>query len=116
MEHRWTNSRGIFISGGTAALAVVLAFMVLWEMNRNPRTDDASVRANYIQFAPEVSGRMRTSLEKHLRTIAAALEQRGSFADTDVHPAATAEAPSYVRNSVEIYQELRLESCEIASC
>jgi len=27
-------------------------------MNRNPRTDDASVRANYIQFAPEVSGRV----------------------------------------------------------
>jgi multidrug efflux system membrane fusion protein len=34
---------------------------VLWQMNRNPRTDDASVRANYIQFAPEVSGRL-TSL------------------------------------------------------
>ena len=61
MEHRWTNSRGIYISGGTALLAVVLAFTVLWEMNRNPRTDDASVRANYIQFAPEVSGRV-TSL------------------------------------------------------
>ena len=59
---------------------------------------------------------LRTSLEGHLRTIAAALEQRGSFTDTDVHPAATAEAPSYVRNSVEIYQELRLECCEIASC
>ena len=58
---------------------------------------------------------LRTSLEKHLRTISAALVQRGSFADSDVHPAATAEAPSYVRNSVEIYQELRLECYEIAS-
>ena len=58
---------------------------------------------------------LRTSLEKHLRTISAALVQRGSFADSDVHPAATAKAPSYVRNSVEIYQELRLECYEIAS-
>jgi multidrug efflux system membrane fusion protein len=31
---------------------------VLWQINRNPRTDDANVRANYIQFAPEVSGRI----------------------------------------------------------
>jgi multidrug efflux system membrane fusion protein len=30
-------------------------------MNCNPRTDDASVRANYVQFAPEISGRV-TSL------------------------------------------------------
>jgi multidrug efflux system membrane fusion protein len=27
---------------------------------RQPRTDDASVRANYVQFAPEVSGRLLT--------------------------------------------------------
>jgi multidrug efflux system membrane fusion protein len=50
--------RGVFISVGMAALAVVLALVVLWQMNRNPRTDDASVRANYVQFAPEVSGRL----------------------------------------------------------
>jgi multidrug efflux system membrane fusion protein len=31
---------------------------VLWHLNRHPRTDDASVRANYVQFAPEVSGRL----------------------------------------------------------
>jgi multidrug resistance protein MdtO len=59
---------------------------------------------------------LRASLERHLRSIAAALEQNGSFADTDVHAAATAEAPSYVRNSVEIYEKLRLQCCEIAVC
>lgn len=53
--------RGVIISVGMAALAVLLSMAVLWQMNRNPRTDDASVRANYIQFAPEVSGRL-TSL------------------------------------------------------
>ena len=42
-------------------LALLLALLVLWQMNSNPRTDDASVRANYVQFAPEVSGRV-TSL------------------------------------------------------
>jgi multidrug efflux system membrane fusion protein len=41
-----------------AALAFILALIVLWQMNANPRTDDASVRANYVQFAPEVSGRL----------------------------------------------------------
>lgn len=54
-------SRGISISIGTAVLALLLALLVLWQMNSNPRTDDASVRANYVQFAPEVSGRV-TSL------------------------------------------------------
>jgi membrane fusion protein, multidrug efflux system len=52
------TSRGILISVGMAAVACVLALVVLWQMNRNPRTDDASVRANYIQFAPEVNGRV----------------------------------------------------------
>ncbi|MDR3723409.1 MAG: biotin/lipoyl-binding protein [Terracidiphilus sp.] len=47
-----------YISVGTVALAVLLALVVLWQMNGNPRTDDASVRANYVQFAPEVSGRL----------------------------------------------------------
>ena len=54
-------TRGIVIPVAVAALALVLALLVLWQMNRNPRTDDASVRANYVQFAPEVSGRV-TSL------------------------------------------------------
>jgi multidrug efflux system membrane fusion protein len=43
---------------GALALAIFAALGVLWHINRNPRTDDASVRANYVQFAPEVSGRV----------------------------------------------------------
>jgi multidrug efflux system membrane fusion protein len=34
--------------------------IVLWQLGKHPRTDDASVRANYVQFAPEVSGRLVT--------------------------------------------------------
>ena len=54
------RSRGFQICSGVLALAVLATGMVLWNLNRHPRTDDASVRANYVQFAPEVSGRMVT--------------------------------------------------------
>jgi multidrug efflux system membrane fusion protein len=47
-----------------AALALFLALLVVWQMNNHPRTDDASVRANYVQFAPEVSGRVMTLAAK----------------------------------------------------
>ena len=40
--------------------ALITIAAVLWNLDRHPRTDDASVRANYVQFAPEVSGRMVT--------------------------------------------------------
>ncbi len=46
------------LSAGAFVAAVALVLGVLWQTNRNPRTDDASVRANYIRFAPEVSGRL----------------------------------------------------------
>ncbi|HWS95004.1 MAG TPA: biotin/lipoyl-binding protein, partial [Candidatus Methylomirabilis sp.] len=42
------------------ALAVATVVIVLQRLDRQPRTDDASVRANYVQFAPEVSGRLLT--------------------------------------------------------
>jgi multidrug efflux system membrane fusion protein len=42
------------------ALAVGTVVLVLQRLDRQPRTDDASVRANYVQFAPEVSGRVVT--------------------------------------------------------
>jgi len=42
------------------ALAVAAVVAVLQRLDRQPRTDDASVRANYVQFAPEVSGRVVT--------------------------------------------------------
>jgi multidrug efflux system membrane fusion protein len=43
----------VVVVGALTALGLVLA-----ETNRYPRTDDASVRANFIEIAPEVSGRM----------------------------------------------------------
>jgi multidrug efflux system membrane fusion protein len=41
----------------TTGAAVVLLLAVL-DTNRYPRTDDASVRANFIEIAPEVAGRL----------------------------------------------------------
>jgi membrane fusion protein, multidrug efflux system len=49
------------VSGSLAfALAVVTVILVRQRLDGEPRTDDASVRANYVQFAPEVSGRVIT--------------------------------------------------------
>ena len=52
--------KGLQICLGALAFAVITVATVLWSLNRYPRTDDASVRANYVQFAPEVSGRLVT--------------------------------------------------------
>lgn len=41
-----------------AAAAVVVLLIAIWSVDRNPRTDDATVRANSIAFAPEVEGRL----------------------------------------------------------
>ena len=38
--------------------AVVTLLLAVFETNANPRTDDASVWANYIEIAPEVAGRV----------------------------------------------------------
>ena len=54
------RSRGLQVCLGVVAFATITVGLVLWNLNRHPRTDDASVRANYIQFAPEVSGRLVT--------------------------------------------------------
>ena len=51
---RWGRGLGI---GFFVAAAVVLLLVIL-ETDYHPRTDDASVRANFIQIAPEVSGRL----------------------------------------------------------
>ena len=40
----------------TVVVAVILLTIVIFQTDRNPRTDDASVRANFIGIAPEVSG------------------------------------------------------------
>ncbi len=45
--------------GLVVVIAAVLALLsVIAQTNRYPRTDDATVRANFIEFAPEVSGRL----------------------------------------------------------
>jgi len=51
-----------YLLGGMVVLALALGTViaVLQRLDRQPRTDDASVRANYVQFAPEVSGRVVT--------------------------------------------------------
>jgi multidrug efflux system membrane fusion protein len=43
---------------GVAVATLLLLTVVLIETNRHPRTDDASVRANLIEIAPEVSGHL----------------------------------------------------------
>jgi multidrug efflux system membrane fusion protein len=46
------------ISIGVVVAAVVALLLVTLDTERNPRTDDASVRANFIEIAPEISGRL----------------------------------------------------------
>ena len=52
------KSNGFYVSMAALSVAIAATFIVLWQVNSKPRTDDASVRANYVQFAPEVSGRI----------------------------------------------------------
>jgi len=49
---------GRWIGIGTVVAAVLALLIVIFATDRNPRTDDASVRANLIEIAPEVSGRL----------------------------------------------------------
>src|ERR1700724_847779 len=42
----------------TVFAAVVLALLVIQETGQHPRTDDANVRANFIEIVAEVSGRL----------------------------------------------------------
>src|SRR5271157_5390592 len=54
------RSRGVQVCLGVLGFALITIAVVLWNLDRHPRTDDATVRANYVQFAPEVSGRLVT--------------------------------------------------------
>jgi membrane fusion protein, multidrug efflux system len=51
---RWGRRIGV----GVIVASVVVLLLVILETDRNPRTGDASVRANFIEIAPEVSGRL----------------------------------------------------------
>jgi multidrug efflux system membrane fusion protein len=58
-----TENSGRKTVGKLIGIAVVLCTivalgLVIFETDRHPRTDDASVRANFIEIAPEVSGRL----------------------------------------------------------
>src|ERR1700722_5550675 len=47
------------VIGIVTVLGMLVALaLVVFQTERHPRTDDASVRANFIQIAPEVSGRL----------------------------------------------------------
>ena len=54
------GSRSHQVCLGVLAVALFSVGTLLWQLKKHPRTDDASVRANYVQFAPEVSGRLVT--------------------------------------------------------
>jgi multidrug efflux system membrane fusion protein len=49
---------GRWIGIGVVVATVVALIAVILETDLHPRTDDASVRANFIEIAPEVSGRL----------------------------------------------------------
>jgi membrane fusion protein, multidrug efflux system len=49
---------GNFLRFGVIAGAVIALLIAVDDTDRQPRTDDASVRANFIALAPEVAGRL----------------------------------------------------------
>lgn len=49
---------GRIIGIGVLVAAAIALALVIFQTDQHPRTDDASVRANFIQIAPEVSGRL----------------------------------------------------------
>ena len=52
------STLGRLIGIGVAVAAFLALGMVMRQVDLHPRTDDASVRANFIEIAPEVSGRL----------------------------------------------------------
>jgi membrane fusion protein, multidrug efflux system len=49
---------GRMIGIGIVSLAALLLLISIFQVDQHPRTDDATVRANFIAFAPEVEGRL----------------------------------------------------------
>jgi membrane fusion protein, multidrug efflux system len=58
IENPRRKQLGRWIGIGTVVAAILALLLVILATDRNPRTDDASVRANLIEIAPEVSGRL----------------------------------------------------------
>src|ERR1700760_2513336 len=58
VENRTHKVLGRIIGIGTVSSAVVLLFATVRQTHNQPRTDDANVRANYIQIVAEVDGRV----------------------------------------------------------
>ncbi|MBB5064508.1 biotin/lipoyl-binding protein [Granulicella mallensis] len=54
--HRKRLGRWVLI--GVVIAAVLTLLLTVYQVDRHPRTDDANVWANYIEIAPEVSGRL----------------------------------------------------------
>ena len=53
-RRQWGRRIGI----GVVAGSLLALLLVIMRTDFNPRTDDASVRANFIEIAPEVTGRL----------------------------------------------------------
>src|ERR1700730_817013 len=49
---------GRLLGFGIVSLALLLLLISFFQVDHHPRTDDATVRANSIAFAPEVEGRL----------------------------------------------------------
>jgi len=56
IEHKQNIGRTIGIA--IVAVSVIALGIAIFSVDRHPRTDDATVRANAIAFAPEVQGRL----------------------------------------------------------
>jgi multidrug efflux system membrane fusion protein len=57
-ENSGRKQLGRWIGIGAVIAAVLALLLVIFETDRHPRTDDASVRANFIEIASEVSGKL----------------------------------------------------------
>ena len=62
ITNRRRTGRRVLI--GVVVASLLLLLLVVYQINSYPRTDDASVWANYIEIAPEVGGRL---VELHVR-------------------------------------------------
>jgi multidrug efflux system membrane fusion protein len=60
MNQKSSQRLGRYIGIGIIAVALILLSISVFEVDLHPRTDDATVRANAIQLAPEVEGWITT--------------------------------------------------------